>query len=46
VARNRAWGATGATSDPLIVTDLIKTGRYDDEIQRLLRDGLNDEDLT
>jgi transaldolase len=39
VARNRAWGATGATSNPLIAADLIKTGRYDDEIRRLLRDG-------
>ena len=29
VARNRAWGATGATSNPIIIADLIKTGRFD-----------------
>jgi transaldolase len=34
VVRNHAWGATGTTSNPLIVADLIKTGRYDGEITR------------
>jgi transaldolase len=29
VAQNRAWGATGATSNPIIVADLIEAGRYD-----------------
>ena len=29
VARNRAWGVTGATSNPIIIADLIKTGRFD-----------------
>src|SRR5438874_8295090 len=46
VARNRAWGATGATSNPIIVADLIKTGRYDQQLSRLLQEGLNDEDLA
>jgi transaldolase len=46
VARNRAWGATGATSNPIIVSDLIKTGRFDDEIARLIKKGLNDSDLA
>lgn len=36
VAANRAWGATGATSNPIIVADLIKTGRWDEELQELL----------
>ena len=27
VARNLAFGATGATSNPIIISDLIKTGR-------------------
>ncbi len=31
VVRNRAWGATGATSNPIILSDLIKTGRFDAE---------------
>jgi transaldolase len=46
VARNRSWGATGATSNPIIIADLIKTGRYDEQISRLLREGLSDEDLA
>jgi transaldolase len=46
VARNRAWGATGATSNPLIVADLLKTRRYDEHLNRLLQDGLNDADLA
>ena len=35
VERNRAWGATGATSNPIIVADLIKTGRFDEHLDRL-----------
>ncbi len=36
IATNRQFGATGATSNPIIITDLIKSGRYDDQLQRLL----------
>src|SRR5256885_333694 len=39
VARNRAFGATGATSNPIIIGDLIKTGRFDDRLAKLLREG-------
>src|SRR5499427_733361 len=46
VARNRAWGATGATSNPIIVSDLIKTGRFDDEIAQFLKQGLSDESIA
>jgi transaldolase len=46
VARNRAWGATGATSNPIIVSDLIKTGRFDDEVARLLKKGQSDSDIA
>jgi len=46
VAANRAWGATGATSNPIIVADLIKTGRFDDLIQENLREGVDDETLA
>ena len=35
---NRALGATGATSNPIIISDLIKTGRYDDELDELLHE--------
>jgi transaldolase len=36
VRTNRALGATGATSNPIIITDLIKTGRFDAQLPRLL----------
>ncbi|HYV35561.1 MAG TPA: transaldolase family protein [Gemmataceae bacterium] len=42
VKKNRALGATGATSNPIIVSDLIKTGRFDQEIWRLFKEGLDD----
>ena len=43
VERNRAWGATGATSNPIIISDLINTGRFDADMTQLFRDGLDDE---
>jgi transaldolase len=46
VAANRARGATGATSNPIIIADLIKTGRFDDLIKQYLRDGSDDETLA
>jgi transaldolase len=46
VEANRKLGATGATSNPIIIADLIKTGRFDDRIVQLLREGLNDHDLA
>ncbi len=42
VKGNRALGATGATSNPIIVADLIKTGRFDQSLARLMRQGLDD----
>jgi transaldolase len=46
VARDRALGATGATSNPIIVADLIKTGRFDGLITQGLQEGLDDEALA
>jgi transaldolase len=46
VARNRAWGATGATSNPIIVADIIKKGGYDQQIARLIEQGLDDEAIA
>src|SRR4051812_15367426 len=46
VARDRALGATGATSNPIIVSDLIKTGRFDNELSALLARGLSDSDVA
>ena len=44
--RNRALGATGATSNPIIVSDLIETGRFNQELAVLLRDGLDDSAIA
>jgi len=39
---NRAAGATGATSNPIIVADLLASGRFDDQIEQLVAEGRND----
>jgi transaldolase len=46
VQTNRAWGASGATSNPIIISELIKTGRFDEEIQEMLDEGKNDQDIA
>src|SRR4051812_4422894 len=46
VKRNRALGATGATSNPIIIADLIKTGRFDSDIKKLVDQGLPDEAIA
>ena len=43
VKRDRAAGASGATSNPVIISDLIRTGRFDADIQRLVKQGLSDD---
>lgn len=46
VKENRAIGATGATSNPIIIADLLKTGRFDDQIQQLVFEGMNNEGIA
>jgi transaldolase len=46
VAENRAWGATGATSNPIIIADLIKTGRFNKLLADLMGKGLEDNDIA
>ena len=46
VKSNRALGATGATSNPVIVSDLLKTGRFDRQVDALLQAGLSDSDIA
>jgi transaldolase len=46
IARNRSWGITGATSNPIIIADLVKTGQLDEQLSRLLREGLDDEAIA
>ena len=46
VKENLELGATGATSNPAIVSDLIKSGRFDSEISELVEQGLDDEAIA
>ncbi len=46
VQQNLAWGATGATSNPAIITDIIKSGAYDERIQALLGENQTDEEIA
>lgn len=46
IARNRALGATGATSNPIIISDLLKSGRWDAEIKALAAKGHDDEAIA
>ncbi len=46
VEKNIALGATGATSNPAIIADLVKTGRYDTLVGELIHEGFDDEDIA
>jgi len=46
VDKNLAWGATGATSNPIIIADLIATGRFDKDMARFLRETEEDDALA
>lgn len=37
IIENLAFGATGATSNPIIISDLVKSGRYDGELAEIVR---------
>lgn len=44
VQENRVLGATGATSNPIIIAGLLRSGRFDDQIEKLLEG--NDDDAV
>lgn len=46
VKKNRAWGATGATSNPIIISDIIKAGGYDADITELAEKGHDDDTIA
>jgi len=46
VRTNRALGATGATSNPIIVADLVASGRFNADIERLVREKLDDAEIA
>src|SRR5438874_11792209 len=41
-----ARGITGATSNPIIIADILKGGGFDDRISRLIDKGLSDSDIA
>jgi len=43
---NYARGATGATSNPIIISDLIKTGRFDHALTSLMDSGIDDSPIA
>jgi transaldolase len=43
VEQNIEWGAVGATSNPIIISNLIRTGRFDALVSKLLEGGMDDE---
>lgn len=43
VKANRAFGASGATSNPIIIANLIKTGHFDPLLIDLIRKGHDDD---
>ena len=46
VQENREFGATGATSNPIIVADLLKSGRFDKELEELLNAGHSNDEIA
>ncbi|MCA9118272.1 MAG: transaldolase, partial [Planctomycetaceae bacterium] len=46
VKQSRSVGATGATSNPVIISGLINSGRFDDELQELSSQHTDDGDVA
>ena len=46
VRKNFALGASGATSNPIIISDIIKGGAFDEKIAALVGRGLDDSAIA
>jgi transaldolase len=46
IAANKTLGATGATSNPIIIHDLIRSGRFDAEIEPMVYEGLESASIA
>lgn len=46
VKENIRWGACGATSNPIIISNLISTGRFDRQLKLLIDQGLTDDQIA
>jgi transaldolase len=43
---NLAWGAVGATSNPIIIAGLIQSGRFDSDLATLMNSGNDDSEIA
>ena len=46
IEKNLAWGVTGATSNPTIVSKIIGRGHFDTRIHKLIEQGLTDDQIA
>jgi transaldolase len=46
IQKNRAWGITGATSNPTIVARILGRGHFDGRISELIEQGLTDDEVA
>lgn len=46
VAKNKAIGISGATSNPIIIAGLLESGRFDDVMAKHMADDISDEALA
>ena len=46
VDQNLKWGAVGATSNPAIISSIVKAGGFDQKIESLLAENLDDETIA
>src|SRR5687767_15699661 len=46
VDKNIKLGATGATSNPIIISDLLKTGRFDNIMETFFDEGMSDDQVA
>jgi transaldolase len=46
IKNNRAWGITGATSNPTIISKILESGHFDVRIGKLIEQGLTDEQIA
>jgi transaldolase len=46
VDKNIKLGATGATSNPIIISDLLKTGRFDNVMETFFDEGMSDDQVA
>jgi transaldolase len=46
IDQNIQLGATGATSNPIIISDLLKTGRFDNTMETFFQEGMTDDQVA